>query len=48
MNQIDEQNGLRKGRNTIDHISTLTTVIETRKPRKLSTYVAFIDLKKSI
>ncbi|CAG2245923.1 unnamed protein product [Mytilus edulis] len=43
----DEQNGFRKGRNTIDHISTLTTVIETRKLRKLSTFVAFIDFKKA-
>ena len=43
----DEQNGFRKGRNTVDHISTLTTVIETRKLRKLSTYVAFIDFKKA-
>ncbi|CAG2195599.1 unnamed protein product [Mytilus edulis] len=43
----DEQNGFRKGRNTIDHISTLTTVIETRKLHKLSTYVAFIDFKKA-
>ena len=42
----NEQNGFRKGRNTIDHISTLTTVIETRKLHKLSTYVAFIDFIK--
>ena len=26
----DEQNGFRKGRETIDHLSTLTFIIETR------------------
>ena len=26
----DEQNGFRTGRSTIDHISTLTNIIETR------------------
>ncbi|CAC5401445.1 unnamed protein product [Mytilus coruscus] len=43
----DEQNGFMKGKSTIDHISTITSIIETRKKCKLSTYVAFIDLKKA-
>jgi hypothetical protein len=43
----DEQNGFRKGRSTIDHLSTLTTIIETRKGRKLSTFCAFIYFKKA-
>jgi len=43
----DEQNGFRKGRSTIDHLSTLTTNIDTRKLRKTSTFCAFIDFKKA-
>ncbi|CAC5400853.1 unnamed protein product [Mytilus coruscus] len=43
----DEQNGFMKGKSTIDHISTITSIIETRKKCKLSTYVAFIDFKKA-
>jgi hypothetical protein len=43
----DEQNGFIKGRSTIDHISTLTSIIETRKKCKLSTFVFFIDFKKA-
>ena len=31
----------------MDHLSTLTTIIETRKLHNLSTYVAFIDFKKA-
>ena len=43
----DEQNGFIKGRSTIDHISTSTSIIETRKKCKLSTFVSFIDVKKA-
>lgn len=43
----DQQNGFRKGRSTIDQISSLTSIIETRKLKKLSTFVAFIDFKKA-
>ena len=43
----DEQNGFRKDRSTIDHLYTLTTIIESRKLRKLSTFCAFIDFKKA-
>ena len=42
----DEQNGFRKSRSTLDHLSTLTSIIETRKANKTDTYVAFIDFSK--
>ena len=32
---------------TVDHINTITSIIETRKKCKLSTYVAFIDFKNA-
>jgi len=44
---VDEQNGFRKKRSTIDHISSLTSIIETRKKLNMSTYCAFIDFKKA-
>ena len=40
----DEQNGIRKGRSTIDHISSITNIIETRKLKRKQTFAAFIDL----
>jgi hypothetical protein len=43
----DEQNGFRKSKSTIDHLSTLTCIIETRKLRKLSTFAVFVDFKKA-
>ena len=43
----DEQNGFRKKRSTIDHISSLTSIIDTRKKLKLSTFCAFIDFRKA-
>ena len=43
----DEQNGFRKGTSTIDQLSALTNIIETRQKKKLSTYCAFIDFKKA-
>jgi len=43
----DEQNGFRRNRNTIDHLSSITNIIETRKLRKLSTFAAFVDFKKA-
>lgn len=39
----DAQNGFRKGRSTIDHLSSLSTIIETRKLRRKSTCISFID-----
>ena len=43
----DEHNGFMKGRSTVDHINTITSIIETRKKCKLSTYVAYIDFSKA-
>lgn len=44
---VEEQNGFRKKRSTVDHISSLTNVIETRKKSKKSTFCAFIDFRKA-
>ena len=44
---VDEQNGFRKSRSTIDQVTSLTNLIETRLKRKLSTYAAFIDFRKA-
>jgi hypothetical protein len=43
----DHQNGFRKGRSTIDSISTLTNMVETRKRLGKSTFCAFIDFRKA-
>ena len=43
----DNQNGFRKQRSTIDHISSLTSIIETRKLQNKDTFTAFIDFKKA-
>ena len=43
---VDVQNGFRKKRSTIDHISSLTNIIETRKKMKKSTFCAFINFRK--
>ena len=43
----DEQNGFRKDRNCVDHIASLTTIIDTRKKMKKSTFCAFIDFSKA-
>ena len=43
----DEQNNFRKSKSTIDHLSTLKSIIETRKLRKLSTFAVFVDFKKA-
>ena len=43
----DEQNDFRCGRSTIDHLSTHSSIIETRKLRKLSTVAVFEDFKKA-
>ena len=44
---VDEQNGFRVGRSTTDHLFTVTSVLETRKLRRQSTYAAFIDFKQA-
>ncbi len=43
----DKQNGFRRGRSTVDHIGSLTSIIETRKLMRKPTYVCFIDFKKA-
>ena len=43
----DNQNGFRKQRSTIDHISSITSIIETRKLHNKDTFAAFIDFKKA-
>ena len=43
----DNQNGFRKCRNTMDHISSLMILIETRKNQTKSTFAAFIDFRKA-
>ncbi len=43
----DEQTGFRRRGSTLDHLSSLTSIIETRKFKRLDTYVAFIDFSKA-
>ena len=43
----DEQNGFRPSRSTLDHLSTISNIIEGRKLRRQSTFAAFIDFKKA-
>ena len=43
----DEQNGFRKGRSTVEHISSYANIIETRQKRKFSTFCTFVDFKKA-
>ena len=43
----DEQNGFRSGRSTIDHICSMSYIVETRLKKKQETHVAFIDFSKA-
>lgn len=43
----DEQNGFRKKQSCLDHIATLTTIIDTRKKLKKATFCSFIDFSKA-
>ena len=43
----DAQNGFRKNRSTVDQITSLTSIIETRKLKKKSTFAIFVDFKKA-
>ena len=43
----DEQNGFRKSRTTLDHLSTVMSLTETQKALKKDIYVAFIDFSKA-
>ncbi len=42
----DEQNGFRKNRRTVDYLSSLTSIIETRKLQKKDSFTAFVDFSK--
>ena len=44
---IDNQNGFRKSRSCIDHLSSLTSIVESRMLQKRSTFVAYIDFRKA-
>lgn len=44
---VDEQNGFRKNRSTVDHLGSLTNLIDTRKKNRKSTFCAFIDFRKA-
>ena len=43
----DSQNGFRQCRSTIDHLTTLTLIVECRQSQYKATYAAFIDLRKA-
>lgn len=43
----DEQNGFRKKLSCLDHIATLTTIIDTRIKLKKATFCSFIDISKA-
>ena len=43
----DAQNGFRKKRSTLDHLSALSSIIGTRGRKKKSTFAVFIDLTKA-
>ncbi|CAG2189561.1 unnamed protein product [Mytilus edulis] len=44
---VDDQNGFRKGRSTINQISSLASLVDVRKKLRKSTFCAFIDFKKA-
>ena len=43
----DTQKGFRKGRSTLDQITSLASIIETRQLKKKATFAVFVDLKKA-
>ena len=43
----EPQNVFWKGRSTIDHVQSITSIIETRKLKRQSTFAAFIDFAKA-
>ena len=43
----DFQNGFREKRSTIDHLTTITSIMENRKAVKKSTIVVFVDFSKA-
>ena len=43
----DTQNGFRKNRSCQDHLSSLATLIDSRKKSRKSTFIAFVDFSKA-
>ena len=43
----EEQNGFRPGRSCLDHVFVLSSVIRNRQNNNMSTFAAFIDMKKA-
>ncbi len=43
----EEQNGFCKNRSTVDQLLSFTSIIETRRAKRLDTYVAYIDFSKA-
>ena len=43
----DCQNGFREKHSTLEHLTTITSLIENRKAAKKSTFVAFVDFSKA-
>ena len=43
----DAQNGFRKDRSCQDHLSTVTSLVHTRKLKRQQTFIAFIDFSKA-
>ncbi len=43
----DKLNGFRKNKITVDHLSSLKSIIETRKLQKKYTFTAFVDFSKA-
>ena len=44
---VSEQNGFRKQRSCQDHLFSLNAVVKNRLSKNMSTYAAFIDLRKA-
>ncbi len=44
---VDEQNGYRKNRASIDHMYTLTSIIRNGLAENKSTFACFIDMQKA-
>ena len=43
----DEQNGFRKKRSCLDHITSVTSIIDSRKQLRKSTFCVYIDFSKA-
>ena len=44
---VEEQNGFRPGRGTLEHFLNITTVVETRSKLGIDSFAAFIDFQKA-